>query len=475
MNTLFSVLPGCITLNECRVALYNYFYANRFNGNTILVFDDLLNNNNPSLYDDIISTINWLGLKVDMHRRSTRMKRYAEAAEKLITLGHAYPCNEKFVLAPFRGINRNMTSTVCSELYMDTGGLLRLKIEEGNYHFDDLSGEIELTDNDLDDTILVYSDGKPSNLFANAIDIIDFGITHQVCLTENVLRTIYSAIIIHYMGEIPPVFAHIGHLTNLSDENIDNCSGPELNNPAIVSRLKLLKFTEAEIANRDELNPKNVDFYGTIGVPPAAIINYLTGIGWNKNTEELFYSQDRLKTFDIADLSRSPIHIQPDLFKFLSQLHIGNMESKDIVEYSKVYFKQSEFEKHKEKLIKYVNKYKNSIKVFSDLVFFTEFIFEKPKPTKDLFKSLKDKMIHTIYSLSHTFQSCDDPEKLETLGEMYAKVMEVNVSEITDALKLCIFGKKYAMTDVYFAINLIGLNESKERIKNAVTLLGLKK
>lgn len=303
--TRFAPSPtGFLHIGGARTALFNWLYARHNGGKFLLRIEDTDKvRSTREAIAAIIDGLNWLGLDWDGHEyyQSQFWARHAEIAHRLLERGAAYRCYmtqeelaEQRELAarerrPFR-INspwRHITGE-----QKDKPFVVRLKApREGKTVIDDqVQGRVTVQNAEIDDFILLRSDGSPTYMLAVVVDDHDMGVTHVIRGDDHLNNAFRQLAIIRTMGWPEPVYAHV----------------PLIHGPDGAKLSKRHGALGVE-AYRDEL-----------GLLPEAVGNYLLRLGWGHGDDEIISREQAVQWFDLAQVGKSPSRFD---FKKLESLN----------------------------------------------------------------------------------------------------------------------------------------------------------
>ena len=271
-----------------RTAIYNWLFAKKYNGKFILRIEDTdVERSTKDSIQGIIDGLTWLGITWDEgpYFQSEFIEQHVQAAKRLLETGHAYKCfctkedletkREK----AFRDKSDTRYDGTCRDLTEDqvaekeAAGLsytIRLKVPrtEGAVRFkDEVYGYIEKRYEDIEDFVIVRSNGQPLYVLSNAVDDIRDRITHVLRGQDGLANTPKQILIYNALGEQIPVFAHMS-LT------LDN------------KKAKISKRVHGEIVA--------VHFYRDHGFIPWAFVNFLVLLGWSTPDSRQTFSRDEL-------------------------------------------------------------------------------------------------------------------------------------------------------------------------------------
>jgi glutamyl-tRNA synthetase len=281
----FSPAPtGFLHVGGARTALFNWLYARHHGGTFILRIEDT----DPALsrhelIDGIERTLRWLGIDWDAgpYRQSERAGHYREAAARLHETGHAYycSCTREEVQARTKDHPSAGYDGFCRDRGL-TEGVLRFRTpHDGQTVVRDLiRGDVTFENADLEDFVILRTDGSSVFLLANAVDDLDMAVSH-VIRGEDLLASTPKALLIRQAltDSEPPVFAHLPLIVN-------------------EKRQKLSK-------RRDDVA---VEEYRERGYLPEAMRNYLALLGWAPSDDrEIVPIDEMVAEFDIDDVKPS--------------------------------------------------------------------------------------------------------------------------------------------------------------------------
>jgi len=292
--TRFAPSPtGFLHIGGARTALFNWLYARSRSGKMLLRIEDTdRERSTAAAVNAIIDGLEWLGLSWDGEPVSqfARAARHREVAAQLLASGHAYYCyatpqelEEMREKAKVQGRSRlydgRWRDRDPREAPPDVKPVVRLKARlEGETVLEDqVQGRVVWRNDDLDDLILVRSDGNPVYNFAVVVDDHDMGITHVIRGDDHLTNAARQMQIYEALGWTAPIMAHI----------------PLIHGP---DGSKMSKRHGA----------LGVDAYRALGYLPAAMRNYLVRLGWAHGDQEIFSTEEMIAAFDLPQIGRSP-------------------------------------------------------------------------------------------------------------------------------------------------------------------------
>jgi glutamyl-tRNA synthetase len=292
---------GYLHLGGARTALYNWLWARKNSGIFILRIEDTdAERSTEESVQEILDGLNWLGLGWDEgpNLQSSNLPKHVEAALKLLDSGHAYRCfctreeldaqrkeaEAKKIAFQYDGRCRDLSSEKINEnLARGLPYVLRFRVPrdpQDTVAFEDaVFGRIEKRGMDIEDFVIVRSDGRPLYILSNAIDDALDSITHVIRGADGLANTPKQVLIYRGLGLEPPVFAHMP-LT------LDN------------KKAKLSKRTHGEVVT--------ISYYRRRGFLPWALCNFMALLGWSSSDGREFFTREKLiEEFDLSRINRA--------------------------------------------------------------------------------------------------------------------------------------------------------------------------
>jgi glutamyl-tRNA synthetase len=311
--TRFAPSPtGYLHIGGARTALFNWLYARGRGGKFLLRIEDTDRaRSTPEASRAILDGLAWLGLDHDGEAVSqfARAPRHAEVAHQLLTAGNAYKCfATQEEIEGFREAARaEGRSTLFRSPWRDADPathpdapfVIRIKapLEGATVIRDVVQGDVTIRNDQLDDMVLLRSDGTPVYMLAVAVDDHDMGVTHVIRGDDHLNNAARQMMIYQAMGWPLPVYAHI----------------PLIHGP---DGKKLSKRHGA----------LGVEEYQKMGYPAAGMRNYLARLGWSHGDAEFFGDAEAQAWFDITGIGKSPARLDFKKLENLCGQHIAAME-----------------------------------------------------------------------------------------------------------------------------------------------------
>jgi len=292
--TRFAPSPtGFLHIGNARTGLFSWLYARRHGGKALLRIEDTDKaRSTQAAIDVILDGLAWLGIDWDGHEyyQSQFWARHAEVAHELVARGGAYRCymsQEELAQQRERAQAERRPWRVDSPWRDGAAApesgrpfVVRLKApREGETVIDDLvQGRVTVRNAELDDMVLLRSDGTPTYMLAVVVDDHDMGVTHVIRGDDHLNNAFRQLAIIKAMGWPEPTYAHIPLI-----------HGPD----------------GAKLSKRH--GALGVDAYrDNLGILPEALFNYLLRLGWGHGDDEIISRDQAVAWFDLADVGKAP-------------------------------------------------------------------------------------------------------------------------------------------------------------------------
>jgi glutamyl-tRNA synthetase len=314
--TRFAPSPtGYLHIGGARTALFNWLYARGRGGKMLLRIEDTdRQRSTQEAIEAIIDGLAWLGLDCDGEPVSQfgRRERHAEVARQLVEDGHAYRCYASAEeLAAMREAARaqglpprydgRWRDRDPSEAPAGAESVIRIKSpQSGETVVDDkVQGRVSFPNADLDDFVILRSDGTPTYMLAVVVDDHDMGVTHVIRGDDHLTNAARQTLIYQALGWPVPVWAHIPLIHGADGAKLSKRHGA-----------------------------LGVDAYRAMGYLPAALRNYLARLGWAHGDDEIFSTEQALSWFDLDAIGKAAARFD---FDKLNNLNGHYMRASDDV------------------------------------------------------------------------------------------------------------------------------------------------
>ena len=318
--TRFAPSPtGYLHIGGARTALFNWLYAQHTGGVMLLRIEDTdRERSTDTATAAILGGLSWLGLQWDGDPVSqfARAERHREVAEELVRLGKAYRCyaspaeldemreNARAEGRPPRYDGR-WRDRDPSEAPAGVKPAIRIKAprEGETIVADRVQGEVRFPNKDLDDFIILRSDGNPTYMHAVVVDDHDMGVTHIIRGDDHLTNAARQTVIYEAMGWEVPVMAHIPLIHGADGAKLSKRHGA-----------------------------LGVEAYRAMGYLPAALRNYLARLGWSHGDDEIMSTEDMVRWFEIEDVNKGAARFDFQKLEAVNGVHIRRTPDAELVD-----------------------------------------------------------------------------------------------------------------------------------------------
>ncbi|MER9730653.1 glutamate--tRNA ligase [Mesorhizobium sp. M0217] len=316
--TRFAPSPtGYLHIGGARTALFNWLYAKHTGGTMVLRIEDTDRERfNEAATQAILDGLTWLGLSWDGEAISQfeRAPRHREVAEELVRLGKAYYSYETPAeleamreAARAKGLppryNGQWRDRAPSEAPPGVKGAIRIKAptEGETVVHDRVQGEVRFPNKDLDDFIILRSDGNPTYMHAVVVDDHDMGVTHIIRGDDHLTNAARQTVIYNAMGWDVPSMSHIPLIHGADGAKLSKRHGA-----------------------------LGVEAYRAMGYLPEALLNYLARLGWSHGDDEIMSIKDMISWFDIGDVNKGAARFDFAKLESINGAHMRKMADAEL-------------------------------------------------------------------------------------------------------------------------------------------------
>ncbi|MGX5733585.1 glutamate--tRNA ligase [Bosea thiooxidans] len=322
--TRFAPSPtGFLHIGGARTALFNWLYARRHGGKMLLRIEDTdRERSTEAAIAAILDGLSWLGLDWDGDTvyQFARAGRHREVAEQMLAAGKAYYCyasqaeleemREKARAEgkPLRYDGR-WRDRDPAEAPAGVKPVIRLKAPQTGETVveDEVQGRVVWQNENLDDLVLLRSDGTPTYMLAVVVDDHDMGVTHVIRGDDHLTNAARQTQIYDALGWKVPSMSHIPLI-----------HGPD----------------GAKLSKRH--GALGVDAYRSMGYLPVALRNYLLRLGWSHGDQEIFSTQEMISLFNLSSIGRSPARFDYAKLENLNGLYMRQSSDEELLAALKV-------------------------------------------------------------------------------------------------------------------------------------------
>lgn len=318
--TRFAPSPtGFLHIGGARTALFNWLYAKHTGGVMLLRIEDTdRERSTEAATSAILEGLKWIGLEWngDPVSQFARAERHREVANELIRAGKAYYCyatqqelEEMREKARAEGrpprYDGRWRDRDPSEAPAGVKPAIRIKAPQDGETLvrDKVQGDVRFPNKDLDDFIILRSDGNPTYMHAVVVDDHDMGVTHIIRGDDHLTNAARQTIIYEAMGWDVPVMAHIPLIHGADGAKLSKRHGA-----------------------------LGVEAYRAMGYLPEALRNYLVRLGWSHGDDEVMSTEDMINWFDIVDVNKGAARFDFAKLEALNGIHMRNSSDEALLD-----------------------------------------------------------------------------------------------------------------------------------------------
>ena len=447
---------GDMHIGTARTALFNWLYARGRNGKFLLRIEDTdKSRSTAAAIDAILSGMEWLGLDFDglPISQSKRAPRHIEIANRLLEEGKAYKCFlseteiddlRKLAIknkspAAFRSPWRDASAGALPDLPF----VIRIKAPEDGSTIitDEVQGRISIQNNQLDDMILIRSNGTPVYMLAVVVDDHDMGVTHIIRGDDHLNNAARQNLIYSALNWEIPVYAHI----------------------------PLIHGEDGKKLSKRNAATSVID-YKKKGYPASAMRNYLARLGWSHGNDEFFTDEQAKSWFDFKNIGKSPSRFDFKKLSNISKLHIANTDNAallhELIEYLSVVDQPRLSQVQLDGLLRSLSLTKTSVKSFPELIEKNNFILKK-RPIyldADVLEKIAEFPLNIIKILTPQLQNVRwERDVLEELLNSVSEQLELKFRSVAPILRAALAGSSKTPS-VFDMMTVLGREETIERL-----------
>ena len=307
---------GLLHIGGARTALFAWLYSKSLEGDCLLRLEDTDSERSKQTYtDSIIESFKWMGIEFDQEPvyQSKNKDKHLEKAQELVKKGKAYYCDcsperlKKIREEQQKKREKPKYDGKCREIGLEKGPntVIRFKNPEaGSVTFKDLvRGEMKVANKELDDLILVRSDGSPTYNLCVVVDDLGMSISHVVRGDDHINNTFRQINIFKALEEPVPIYGHVPMILGEDGKRMSKRHGAV-----------------------------NVLDYKDMGVLPEALLNYIVRLGWSYGDQEMFELKELIQIFKDGKLNNSPASFSLEKLLWFNREYFLKMENKTLLE-----------------------------------------------------------------------------------------------------------------------------------------------
>ena len=457
--TRFAPSPtGFLHIGGARTAMFNWLFARHHGGKALLRIEDTdAARSTQEAIDAILEGLQWLGLDWDDEPvfQSERAARHAEVAHELLASGNAYKCfatpdeltemreKQRAEKKPMRYDGR-WRDRDPSEASADAPYVIRLKTEQSGKVTiaDAVQGDVSVQNSEIDDFILLRSDGTPTYMLAVVVDDHDMGVTHLIRGDDHLNNAFRQLAMIRAMGWKEPVYGHIPLIHGNDGAKLSKRHGA-----------------------------LGVEAYRDMGIMPDAMFNYLLRLGWGHGDDEIISRKQATGWFGLDGVGKSPSRFDAKKLQNLNGQYIREADDSSLVVLTTPWIEELLNRKldhlDTELLAKAMQVLKNRAKNLIELSENSLFLFKKrPLGLDEQAESLLDNDARTLLKSTHDALTDLDDWTLEATEEKtkaIAESAELGLGKLAQPMRAVLTGST-SSPGIFDVLVLLGKEESLARI-----------
>ena len=461
IRTRFAPSPtGVLHLGSVRTALFCWLYAKHCDGQFVLRIEDTdKERSTKENVNAILEGMSWLGMDYDEGPifQTDRFERYHEIAKNWLELGKAYRCycskdeldkmrnkqKEKGEKTRYNGHCRDLKRNDSKE-----GFVLRFKnpLSGKVVVNDQVRGEVEFENHELDDLVIVRTDGSPTYNFAVVIDDADMNISHVIRGDDHLNNTPRQINMFKALGVNAPIYSHLPMI--LGDDG-------------------------AKLSKRH--GAVDIRDYREQGFIPEAILNYLVRLGWSYGDQEVFNTEEMIKLFDLSDINQSAAAFSSDKLLWLNQEYMMHATAESLVPHLRYHMDLIGIDRSDgPELIEVIEAYRERAETFTQMADACRYCYEEfdeidPKAIK---KQLRPVILEPMIALHSRLKLVEEwsHEIINACVNEVASIFDINMGKIGQPLRVAVTGIS-ASPPIHVTLCLIGQERTLKRLERAIEII----
>lgn len=494
---------GPLHAGGVRTALYNYLFARQQGGQMLLRIEDTDQNRYvPGAEAYILEALEWLGIEIDEgpqqggphapYRQSERKEMYREYAERLVQEGKAYYAFDtpeqlddmrkrleaaKVAAVQYNAITRTeMTNSLTlsaeeTKARLESGDpyVIRMKIQpKEDVRFNDLiRGWVVVHSSQIDDKVLLKSDGMPTYHLANIVDDHLMGITHVIRGEEWLPSAPLHVLLYRYLGweSTMPQFAHLPLLLK-----------PDGNGKLSKRDADLGGFPIFPLEWTDPNTGDKARGFREEGYLPGATANFLALLGWNAGTEQEIFSMDELiASFSFERVHKAGARFDIQKANWFNQQYLKQLDDAAIIAQLKPLYADKGINVNDDQLAQIVHLLKDRVHFIKEIVSESLFLFAAPEEFDQdvVIKKWNEEAVNAIGGFKEALAGFEGNFVAHDIKEVLSATMEslgIKMGKIMQALRLAVTGAG-AGPDLMIIMEILGKEEVVKRLETALSRL----
>ncbi len=485
--TRFAPSPtGYLHIGGARTALFNWLFARKHNGKFILRIEDTDRSRSfEESTKKILEDLKWLGLNWDEgpevdgpngpYFQSQRLEIYKEYVNQLMEKGLAYKCFETpEELARKREIARKEGKPLkcsCKELPPDVikqyekenrPFTIRFTMPEEDIIVNDIIlGEVRFGKDELEDFVIIKSDGFPTYHFAVVVDDYKMGVTHIIRGQEHLMNTPKHIALQRALGFPQPIYAHVPLIFNMDGSKMSK--------------------RDKEKAQKKGLPIPEIDVYDfrKSGYIPNALLNFIVLLGWSPGGDKEFMSvEEMIELFSLERINKSNAKFDREKLLAFNAHYIKTLPEEYLKELIREFLKENDYplkQANDGQLSKVIELYRPRARTLKELCEMSAFFFvdELTYDTKAVNKILKKEpapqVIDDMLSILPLIDNWCEKE-IETVLAKYCEDKQIKFGKVAQPIRVAVSGSAVS-PPLFETLTLLGKEKTINRLKYALELI----
>lgn len=443
---------GHLHIGGLRTALFNYLFARHMNGQFLLRIEDTdLERSRKEYTDAILEALAWTNIQPDepVVIQSDRIVHHQKMVDELLKQGKAYRCYCTAGIGASKDTYSKYDGT-CRDQNLGAGlngkpfaVRIKLPTDQEAITFEDLiRGPITISLEQLDDFIILRSDGAPVYNFVVVVDDHDMAISHIIRGEDHISNTPKQIVLYMAFGWQLPQFAHLPLIMGASG---------------------------GRLSKRDAAT--SVLDYQKNGYLPEALCNYLTRLGWSHGDQEIFTRQELEQLFTIKGIGKSGAVFDPEKLDSVNSIYMRSTDNRVLLSYIVRYIQPDLFERvpwSEVQVATLIGLYKERVATLRVLVDEILLLAQGPLPLSEADRTqyITSKTVDILTKLQKLLQETPsfDVQQVQEICKQLAKQSEVKMPEIAQPIRLALLGKTQS-PGVFDLLSVLGKEFAIKRIQ----------
>jgi len=424
--TRFAPSPtGHLHLGGARTALFSWLYAKSLEGKCLLRIEDTdRERSKPEYTDSIINTFKWMGITFDedIVYQSQNLSLHKQAVEELLAKGDAYHCHcsqerlEKVRADQQKVGEKPKYDGKCRELGLEANNSSVVRFKNparGSVSFSDIvKGDITILNSEMDDLVILRSNGTPTYNLSVVVDDMEMGVTHVIRGDDHINNTPRQINITKALGGEEIIFGHVPMILGEDGKRMSKRHGAV-----------------------------SVVDYKELGIIPSAFLNYLSRLGWSLGDRELFSLDELVDLFSNGKVNSSPAAFSMDKLIWFNKEHLSKLDSESIIS---LLTEQLEYLENNDYCHKVINLVKDRCNTLLDFRSETFYFFNDYEEIEEKLK-LKFLNVDSLSVLSNLRNQLIDnaftSEDIHSAIERTMEDLEIGMGKVGQPFRLAITGQ----------------------------------